>query len=146
MLVLGSEVPYCTGEELPGSQAGQAASRADRSLRPYGTNLGSAGNYSSDVPREEAGVPGLLGLFAASREAACPWVWERGKNGFRKRSSIPEDDCRVRGVDVNPLPALWGCCYQQRSITPRARHLQILPSICRVWLSLMPFSAQFCPS
>lgn len=39
---------------------------------PYGTDLGSAGNCSTDVSREEASVPGPAGSFAASREAAYP--------------------------------------------------------------------------
>lgn len=69
MLALGFEVPYCTREKRQGSGAGQAASRAAGSPQPYGTDLRSAGNYSSDISREKAGVPGLAGLFAASREA-----------------------------------------------------------------------------
>lgn len=110
-LALGSEVPYCTGEELRGSRAGQAVSGADGSPQPYGANLSSAGNYSSDVSREEAGVPGLVGLFAASREAVHPWVQGRGGNGFRKRSSITEDAHRVTGVGMSPPPpSPWGCC------------------------------------
>lgn len=35
------------------------------SPQTYGTDLGSAGNYISDI----SSVPGLAGLFAASREA-----------------------------------------------------------------------------
>lgn len=78
--------------------------------RPYGADLGSAGNYSGHVSREEDSVPGLAGLFVASREAG---------NGFRKRSGTTEDTCRIREVGVrtpSSVGAEWSKPQSQASV------------------------------
>lgn len=100
-------------------------SRAEGRPQPYGADLGSAGNYSGHVSREEDSVPGLAGLFVASREAVHPWVGERKGNGFRKRSGITEDTCRIREVGVRTTSSMGLLPYTEGSKTQSQASLRV---------------------